>query len=271
MRFALLFEKPQTFRSNIPMSKNKNSSMPFLRSCFLSCLLIFLAACGSQQIKVAEKTEGVRVPLMPTQQYIPNQKFDKEGYAVPYKARENPYLAKKSRVKKESVEQFIQVKRYLKTGDNQRAKNLLEKIVEEDKRVSGPHVLLGDLEQKSGNLAKAIEYYETAIAINKRNLNAYTRLGEARRKNGDYGIAQNIYAQALKIWPDFPEAHLSLGVLYDVYLNDATQAQRHIESFLFLTGGEDQEAHLYLAEIMSRTELEPALEVNTPVLFVSES
>lgn len=244
----------------------------FILRGFLLTFILMLAACGSQQIKIAEKTEeGVRVPLVSTAEFIPVQKVDKDGLPVAYKVKENPYLAKRSRVKKESVDQFIQAKRYLKTNDERGARNVLSSIIENDKRVSGPHVLLGDLELQAGELENAISHYEQALAVNSRNVNAYLKLAEARRQHGDYGIAQNVYAKALAVWPDFPEAHLNLGVLYDVYLNQPEKAQRHIEAFLFLVGGNDSQAHDYLVEIMSRTELEPRLEVNTPLLFVNES
>ena len=77
--------------------------------------------------------------------------------------------------------------------------------------------------------------YEEAIRINKDNVNAYLRLALAQRELGEFILAQNTYSEALAIWPDFPEAHLNLSILYDLYLNHPIRAQEHMEAYQFLT------------------------------------
>jgi hypothetical protein len=77
---------------------------------------------------------------------------------------------------------------------------------------------------------------------------------------GNFTQSKRIYADVLKIWKDFPEAHLNLGVLYDVYLNDNIKAQKHIEAYQFLTGGRNEEVAGWLLEIQGRTGV--AIELN---------
>ena len=70
---------------------------------------------------------------------------------------------------------------------------------------------------------------------------------------GEFNVAQNTLALALQIWPDFPEAHLNLSILYDLYLNDPKSAQQHMEAYVFLNGNKNAQSEQWLAEIQGRT------------------
>ena len=74
-------------------------------------------------------------------------------------------------------------------------------------------------------------------------------------------IRDSTYAEALSVWEDFPEAHLNLAVLYDIYLNDPLQAQQHMEAYQFLTEEKDAKTAEWLQEIQSRTGIAPNLYI----------
>ena len=57
----------------------------------------------------------------------------------------------------------------------------------------------------------------------------------------------------MSIWKDCPEAHLNLGILYDLYLNQPKKAQQHIEAYLFLTQYKNPTAVAWFNEIQGRT------------------
>jgi tetratricopeptide (TPR) repeat protein len=251
----------------------KNRILVFVtkRICTLITLLLSIAVvqgCGSNLSKSADVP--VYKPSSVTEQsstltFIPKLKVDKEGKIIPYKASLNPYLKKKSTIDKASVEKFIVAKRALKSNDIELAeKNLLE-ILETNKKLSGPLVLLSDIAVERNDLEKAENYLSRAIAINKSNVNAYLRLAKVKRKLGNFKEAQQTYFDVLSIWPDFPEAHLNLGILYDVYMNENLKAQKHVEAYQFLTKGTNAKVAIWLQEIQQRTGVPAELSQQTVI------
>ena len=228
------------------------SALSALKWLGLSAMVLAVLACsGTNTKKVAEDAKPT---LMPTKQFIPVQEFDKKtGLEVPYEKAENPYTSQKGRIKKESVTAFIQAKRAYKAKQWESAKRILTTLVENDKSISGPWMMLGDIAIEQNDIETAKEKYEQAIKVNKDNINAYLKLAKIQREQGQFIAAQNTYTSALTVWPDFPEAHLNLGVLYDIYLNHPIRAQQHMEAYLFLTGWKDEKVKTWLAEIQSRT------------------
>ena len=220
-------------------------------------MLIFtlaLSACSSVEKSKPVTNEIISPQLAPTRNYIPTQKYDeKTRKPLVYQATQNPYEALTGRIKKPSVELFIEARRAMDKNDHAVAKRKLERLLEQDDSLSGPWVLLGDIALDSGSPEEALEHYQKAISVNEVNVNAYLRLAKVERILGNFLEAQNLYATVLTIWPDFPEAHLNLGVLYDVYLNHPINAQRHMEAYQFLTGHKNQEVESWIDEISKRT------------------
>ncbi|TQV74281.1 tetratricopeptide repeat protein [Exilibacterium tricleocarpae] len=191
---------------------------------------------------------------MDTTGYIPQRSTDEEtGQLLPYQPAPNPYTALKGRISTKHVQQFVQARQALQVGDLARSKQLLEALTKADTDLSGPWVMLGDIAVQQQQLDEAIGHYAKAIEVNEVNVNAYLKLAKTQRLRGNFVPAQNTYAKALSVWPDFPEAHLNLAVLYDIYLNKPLPAQRHMESYQFLTGGRDKARAQWLAELQQRT------------------
>lgn len=231
--------------------------------------LFSLSACGTAPIDDSKPV--VYAPIaaegISTLDYIPKLKIDKKNQLIPYQADANPYLKKRGSVRSDSVEAFIQAKRAFNADDLNLAQVILTELTNSNKRLSGPWVMLGDIAVKKNNLSEAEQHYSRAILINNDNVNAYLRLAKIKRMQGDFTKARNTYADALSLWKDFPEAHLNLGVLYDIYLNDDVKAQKHIEAYQFLTGGDNEEVAQWLLEIQGRTGMATELNVKKPEAF----
>ena len=207
-----------------------------IKSILVSLTIALLCSCGTvgekQDIAVAEPPPE----LVPTLQFIPTLESDPEtGEQLAYQPVENPYLVVKGKLNKTSVEQYIEARRAFKAEQWQQAETLLKTLIESDKALSGPWVMRGDIALATQQNDDALGFYQQAIEINPDNINAYLRLAKLHRIRGEFLQAQNIYAEALTIWPDFPEAHLNLGVLYDIYLNMPLRAQKHMEAYQLLT------------------------------------
>lgn len=219
----------------------------------LAIAVILLGGCAA---KVALPEAGQKVALMPTEQFVPNQKYDENKKPIPYEVTENPYLANKSKIAKGSVLLFIEAKKAKRKGNLKQAKQKLEIITKRDESLSGPWVMLGDIAVEQKDFKTAESHYQKAIQINDDNINAYVALAKVQRLMGEFHVAQNTLALALKVWPDFPEAHLNLGVLYDLYLNQPKQAQMHMEAYLFLNNYKNKQAIAWYQEVQSRTGIE---------------
>jgi tetratricopeptide (TPR) repeat protein len=202
-----------------------------------------------------------KATLASTLEYLPAPKLDEAGASLPYEPSENPYLSQKGKISKESIVKYIEAKRAIKQKQYSQAEKLLQELTLEDKTLSGPWIALGDLAAEQKKYSQASENYAAAIGINEKNINAYMRLAQAQRMQGNFLNAQNTYAKALALWPDFPDAHLNLAVLYDVYLNHPLRAQKHMEAYQFLTHGENKNVAKWLVEIQQRTGVAVSLTV----------
>jgi tetratricopeptide (TPR) repeat protein len=216
-------------------------------ACVVSVL--FISGCA---IKVQLPEAGGKVALKSTVQYIP-KKTIVDGRERPYDASENPYLDIRSKVDKGSVLLFIEAKNAKRKGKLAVAKQKLGVIIKKDKSLSGPWSMLADIAVAENEFKLAVSYYKRAIEITPENVNAYTALATTKRLMGEYNASQNTLEIALKLWPDFPEAHLNLGILYDIYLNKPRQAQMHMEAYLYLTGYKNKQAEIWFKEVRSRT------------------
>lgn len=206
---------------------------------------------------------SVAVELVPTEQYLPVQERDDNGRLLRYSARPNPYTALEGQIDKQIVTTYIDARRDFREQSFDRADQLLAKLAEQEPGLSGPRVMRGDIAREKGDLAGAVEHYVDAIGVNAINFNAWLRLAKVQRMRGHFNHAQNTYSKALALWPDGPELHLNLGVLYDVYLNQPLRAQAHMEAYELLSGGDNRVA-AWLEEIRQRTGVANTLQIVGP-------
>ncbi|WP_396587372.1 tetratricopeptide repeat protein [Bermanella sp. R86510] len=222
-----------------------------IKNAIIAFSLLALVGC-SQKMSLPEA--GQKVALKASDQFVPKQAYDDEGKLVPYEVSENPYLTQTGKINKGSVLLFIEAKKALRADDLDKAKQKLTVITQKDPELSGPWVLLGNIEVKREQYKEAESLYQKAIQINPENVNAYVALAKVQRLMGEFNVAQNTLVLALSLWSDFPEAHLNLAVLYDLYLNKPKLAQMHYESYLFLDDYKDPQVIAWYKEVLKRTQ-----------------
>ena len=71
---------------------------------------------------------------------------------------------------------ILQVKFYIKTGNNKKAKEVLLSIIEKNKFNYNAHKLLGEIYEKEGGIRKAIDEYVICIDINKEDYNLHYKI-----------------------------------------------------------------------------------------------
>lgn len=237
--------------------------MKYVNKSVWVAFVLGLVGCTTTGDKVQLVTDAdVQPELLSTLEYLPEQEADEEGRWLEYEPSTNPYASQRGRVKKDSVVTFIEARRAFNAKQFDQAQALLGKLIEQDPSLSGPWVMLGDIAAGQEDYPQAVQHYLKAVNINRSNVNAYLRLARVQRLQGQFLHAQNTYAQLLAVWPDFPEAHLNLAVLYDIYLNHPIRAQKHMEAYQFLTDADNGEVSAWLAEIRQRTGIAPSFHVD---------
>jgi len=207
-----------------------------------------------ETIAAVEKSqrELVRFDAAP----LPRQAYSPSGEKLPYIQHPNPYTADVTTVPADARSTFVVASYLLRDGKLKDARTQFKKLTEKYPTLSGPWVKLAAIAEKREKYDEAANYYEKAIDVNENNVNAYIALGLLQRRQGQFTDAQNTYIKALNVWNDFPEAHLDLAILYDLYLNEPEAAQKHYEAYYFLTSERDEKVHKWLVEVRRRTGIE---------------
>lgn len=198
------------------------------------------------------KRELVRFDSAP----LPRLAYNQAGEKLPYIQQPNPYVTETTTIPADARSTFVVASYLLRDGNLKDARTQFKKLTEKYPTLSGPWFKLGAIAEKREKYDEAVKYYEKAISVNRNNVNAYIALGLLHRRQGYFSDAQNTYIKALNVWNDFPEAHLDLAILYDLYLNKPEAAQKHYEAYYFLTSGRDEKVHKWLVEVRRRTGIE---------------
>lgn len=226
-------------------------------------LAMSLAGCATRAV-LPEKSEQPRAVDASVQAPLPKQEYDGDGQPVPYEAEPNPYTTDTADVPARARELFSGAASALADKRLNEAEAGFQKITDQWPRLSGPWVKLAEIAEKRDNNENAEFYYRKAIEVNRNNVNAYIALALLYREQGRFGDAQATYLASLDLWPDFPDAHLNLAILYDLYVNKPVLAQKHYEAYAFLSGGEDPRVEDWLTEIRRRTGIEKSFIDNPP-------
>lgn len=118
------------------------------------------------------------------------------------------------------------------------------------------YVNLGWVYQQQGNTAQAIEAYATVLDWRTQyRPDAHLMLAKLHREAGDFALAENVYVQALGVWPDEPKLHINLGILYDLYLDDPARALsffKQAQAILIETDKEDKQLKGWIRDLERR-------------------
>lgn len=115
------------------------------------------------------------------------------------------------------------------------AEILLSELTARDPRLSGPWTNLGSAYLAQGKTEEAKGAFRKAIDVNPNSCAAYNELGIMARHAGDFLTAEANYLACVERVPEFREAYLNLGILYELYLGrlpEALDAYRTYQSLL---------------------------------------
>jgi Tfp pilus assembly protein PilF len=134
----------------------------------------------------------------------------------------------------------------MKRKNWQAATVLLDEIIAQDPKFSGAHLnkALSQYHLKKFDLAMLS--LKAAEKVNVINPYSYNLQGVLAREQGKFSEAETYYLKALKVWPDYPEAHLNIAVLFELYRGKFVKAKAHYQAYLLLKP-DDQKTKQWLA------------------------
>jgi tetratricopeptide (TPR) repeat protein len=103
-----------------------------------------------------------------------------------------------------------------------------------------------------GNNADAEQAVQRVLAETPDDPVAHNLQGILHRRAGRFRQARDAYEQALRLRPGYSMAHINLGILCDIYLQDTGCAMRHYRDYLRMAAGDDRQVALWLADLERR-------------------
>ena len=150
----------------------------------------------------------------------------------------------------------------LEQGQLENAQRIFESLAQSNPDRVEIHNMLGVVYRRRSMLDKAISEYMKAIALSEasaptasgKTLSAevYYNLAIAYREHGDFRKAEEAYLKSIKLNPNFAAAYYNLGVLYDLYLNQPSDAVRSYREYERLAG-QNQTVDVWIADLEQRT------------------
>ena len=98
----------------------------------------------------------------------------------------------------------------------------------------------------------AEQAFQQAIARNPDDAVAHNHLGILQRRQGRFDDALLEYQRAIEIDSKYARAHLNLGILFDLYLQDLEKALQQYRRYLDLTSEENAQVAGWIVDIERR-------------------
>ena len=155
-------------------------------------------------------------------------------------------------VNAESRQMYQQALTALGAGRYPEAERALLAVIRREPDLAGPRANLGILYARTGHPAQAVESLKQAIRLNPDRAAYYNELGIVSRREGRFDEARRYYAKALDLDPGYAYAHLNIGILYDLYLQDAAKAMQHYQRYRELAPGEAGTVTKWIADLQQR-------------------
>jgi tetratricopeptide (TPR) repeat protein len=132
------------------------------------------------------------------------------------------------------------------------ALTLMETIQAKYPQLSGPDYQRARIYYSQANYEEALKAVDESIKNNPRNYYSLNLKGIVLREMGKFEEAKQVYFEAINVYPPYPNSHLNLGVLLDLYMRNLELALLQYREYMHLTGGNDKKVANWIIEIERR-------------------
>lgn len=165
----------------------------------------------------------------------------------------------------EATQAFERAVTLLSAGDLDAAIKEFQHLSEKYPDYAGPQINLGIAYSKGGKLDEAEKALKAATQRGEPNAAAFNQLGIVYRKLGRFKDADAAYSEAVRIDPGYALAHLNLGVLCDMYLQQPQRALTELERYMQLTPSPDARVATWVKELQGRVGGNKSPAIQPPV------
>ncbi len=132
------------------------------------------------------------------------------------------------------------------------AEILLLEITSDQPELAGPWINLGQVYVALEQQEEARLAFKQAISANPRNCYAYNELGVLSRRYGDFSGAEQQYRTCIELVPEFKDAYLNLGILYELYLGKLPEALEYYRTYQSLLDEPDRRVQGWVMDLERR-------------------
>lgn len=130
--------------------------------------------------------------------------------------------------------------------------NLLDSMQKKYPQLSGPNYQKARIYFNQGKLEQALEAVELSLKNNQRNYYSLNLKGIILKESGQFEQSKQVYLNAIKVYPPYPNSHLNLGVLADIYMRDLSLALIQYREYMRLVGNKDKTVANWILELERR-------------------
>lgn len=165
--------------------------------------------------------------------------------------REGFIITEHSRIDGAARQDFQRAVAMLNEGNDARAIELLEKVIQRAPSVTAPYIDLALAYERVDKPEKAEAQLKTALRLVPDHPLACNAYGLLCRKAGRFDEARTTYEKALVRFPNYYPVHRNLGILCDLYLNDTACAMEHYEIYSN-ANPDDKKVKMWIADLHNR-------------------
>ncbi len=136
------------------------------------------------------------------------------------------------------------------------ALNLLHGIQKKYPQLSGPDYQKARIYLNQGKLQQAITAVDLSLKNNERNYYSLNLKGIVLREMGKFEESREVYLAAIKVYPPYPNSHLNLGVLADIYMGELSFALIQYREYMKLVDNKDKTVANWILELERRIKAE---------------
>lgn len=160
-------------------------------------------------------------------------------------------------------ERFAQALTLMKQRKTAQAEAAFMELAKDFPDATGPQTNLGIIFANTKRNDAAIAAFTRAASANGENASAFNWLGILNRRSGNFERAKLSFEKAIEVNPNYAAAHLNLGLLLELSMNQPADAVESYRSYQKVVGEKDLRVLPWIAEIEARQP--SAQESSTPI------